>query len=141
MVVIQMKTISRTLFTLNKRGVIEFVFSKLAFLIFGILIVSVFFYFIEVQKQFHNLDKSMRNAEEIINVVGIVQSSPFNISINYNTDFEGILKIKNQSVEFLDGNIVKTSFYLPTNYFDNITVNNCLSIEKNESVVVILNCQ
>ena len=133
---------NRTQFILNKKGAIEFVFSKLAFMIFGILIISALFFFVGVQKDIQGLNKLAQTAKGISTVVSTVSSSPFNTSTEFNLDFEGELKVANQSFElYQNENKIKTSFNIPTNFYENLTVDNCLHIEKQESTTVIESCQ
>jgi len=127
---------------LNKRGVVEFVFSKLAFLIFGIIIISALFYFVNVQKELHNLDKLARSAEGLSNVVGSVMASPYDINVSYRTSFEGELLLNNQSFVLHDGDRrIKTSFPLATNLTGNISLNKCIELIKTENVMEMKQCQ
>lgn len=134
--------ISRMRFTLNKKGSIEFVFSKLAFLIFGIIILSVFFYFIDVQKNIHNLDTLAKKTETIVQTAGMIQSSPFNLGLVYYNDFKINFTISNATLTASDGTrSLTTGFYMPINYNSSFYLDNCAFFSKIGNITVIDKCQ
>jgi hypothetical protein len=134
-------TLARSLFPASKKGVIEFLFSKLAFLIFGIIISGAFFYFLFVQQNMQQLNELARTANSISNVVGMVYASPFNMSMDYNTRISGTLSFANNIFTLSSGNrsINYSLLFIPTSgsYSTNFSFDNCLHIEKRGNNVTI----
>jgi hypothetical protein len=136
-----MKATSHTRFISNKKAVVEFVFSKLAFLIFGIIITATFFYFLGVQKDIQTFDEGVKSAESIVNVVSTVSASPFNVTIKYHTGLDGNLSVANNSIILVENNReIKYSVPLPINDSTSIA-SGCLYISKKANLVVISACQ
>ena len=133
-------TLVRALFPTSKKGVIEFLFSKLAFLIFGIIISGAFFYFLIVQQNMQQLNELARTADSISNVISMVYASPFNTSIDYNTKISGTLSFANNSFVLSSGNrsLSHPLLFIPINgYSANFSFDNCLHIEKRGNNVTV----
>jgi len=134
--------LNHTLFTLSKKGIVSFVFSKLAFLIFGIIISGTFFYFLFIQQNIQQLNELARNADSIANVIDAVSASPFNTSMNYNTKISGALTFENQTfILSVNNKSLTHPLSFPINNSGSIIFDNCLHIEKNGNVVIVLGGQ
>jgi hypothetical protein len=136
-----MKATNHTRFISNKKAVVEFVFSKLAFLIFGIIITATFFYFLGVQKEIQNFDETVKSAESISNVISTVSASPFNLTLVYHTGIKGTMYVTNNSLVLSENDKeLKYSVPLPINDSASIAAE-CISISKKANLTVISTCQ
>ena len=132
---------NRTRFSLDKKGQIEFVFSKFAFLVFGIIITASFFYFMTVQKDMQAVDELARTAEATANIIGAASASPFNFSIQYAPDFNATLHFVNSTFDITSKNRTLTHpVYFPakTNY--TVSMLNCINIART-NITEVLACQ
>lgn len=137
-----LQILSHILFISSKKGVVEFVFSKLAFLIFGIIITGAFFYFLFVQQNIQSLNTQAINAYSIANVIGAVSASPFNLSIDYNTKINGKIAFENQTfILTVNNNSLRHPLYFPVNNSGEINFENCLHIAKSNNITVVSKCQ
>ena len=128
---------NRTRFISSKKGIVGFIFSKLAFLIFGIIISGAFFYFLFIQQNMQELNKLVTDADSIANVIGSASASPFNLSFDYNTKISGTLSFENQSFILTSGKTsLRHALLFPINNTNNLTFDDCLHIEKIKDVVV-----
>ena len=126
---------------LPKKALVTFVFSKLAFLIFGIILTASFFYFLTVQKDIQAFDKVARTSESIIDITAAVSASPFPVNVTYQPDFKGTIAISNSSfVLSSGGKNITTAFLYPLNQSGTLNINSCLQISKTNKTV-IAECQ
>lgn len=84
-------------YSLCKKGVISFIFSKLAFLIFTIGIATAFFYITFIQNEIQKLNMVVITSESIGNIIDMVSSSKFKVWIKYESDLDWEISFKNQS--------------------------------------------
>lgn len=131
--------LNRMKYSLSKRGIVSFLFSKLAFLIFGIIISGAFFYFLFIQQNIQQLNGLASDADSIANVIGAVSASPFNTSINYYIGINGILMFENNNFTIISGNMsISHPLYIQINgYSKNFSFNNCLHIEKYGGLIAV----
>jgi hypothetical protein len=129
--------LNRTRFSLSKKAVISFVFSKLAFLIFGVIITSTFFFVLSIQKDIQSLDKLARTGEAIIDITAAVSASPFNTTVDYTPKFKGNISINNDSF-ILSSNSKNLTlhFYHPINQTAEFDIDSCLRFTKTNSTVI-----
>lgn len=126
--------------TLNKKAVVEFLFSKLAFLIFGIIITGAFFYFLNVQKDIQNFDETVKSVESITNAAGTVYASPFDMSLIYQTNKNGEISSQDNKINLnIKDRLVSYPFYFQvsnSSAFDS----KCINITKTSNKVVLSEC-
>jgi hypothetical protein len=122
---------------LPKKALVTFLFSKLAFLIFGIILTASFFYFLTVQKDIQAFDKMARTSESIIDITATVSASPFPVNVTYEPDFKGNITINNSSFTLSSGGKnLTTAFCYPINQTGTININSCLQISKTNQTVI-----
>ena len=132
----------RCRFALSKKGVVEFVFSKFAFLVFGIIIASSFFYIVSVQKNIEHLDKMARTSDSISSIIAMTSSTPYEVWITYESKLDAKISFQNNSFTiYTDKNLTRTT-YFPINLEDSETgiSISCLNIS-NSNGTVIRACQ
>ncbi len=127
---------------LSKKGIVSFVFSKLAFLIFGIIIAATFFYVISIQHNIQDIDELARTSDSIANVINMISASKFKVWTIYESDSNYNISFENQSFTIFNGKELKRGLLFPINATDsdsNIPIS-CLNIS-NTNGVVIKKCQ
>jgi hypothetical protein len=130
-------------FILSKRGdaLVSFIFSKFAFLVFGIMIMTAFFYIITVQKNIQELDELARTADGIANVIGTVSSSPFNVTVDYETKINCSINLINNSFVLASGGRNLTHpIYFPINTTGPVNFGDCLRISNINNVTGVKAC-
>lgn len=129
---------NRCKFISSKKGVVEFVFSKLAFLVFGIIIASAFFHIISVQKNIENLDKLARTSDSISGIITMVSASPYPVWIIYESELDANVIFNEQNFTiYTNTNLTRTT-YVPINSYSsekNIPVS-CLNISNSNGTVI-----
>ena len=134
-------TKNRMRFSLSKQGQLEFVFSKFAFLVFGIIITASLFYLTTVQKEVQNLDENMRTAESVANIIGVASASPFRFSILYKPDINATLNFSNTSFDITsNGKTLTHPIYFPIQTNSTVHMDNCLNITRT-NVTEVFSCQ
>lgn len=127
-------------FSLDKKGQLEFVFSKFAFLVFGLIITACFFYFIAVQKDVQLTDENARTAEAIANIVGAASASPFQFSILYEPRINATLNFTNTTFDISSQNKILTHpIYFPINTTGIVDVRGCVNITRT-NITEVLEC-
>jgi hypothetical protein len=113
------------------------VFSKLAFLIFGIVITAAFFYFLDVEQDLNQLNQLALTADSVANVIGVVSASPFNTTLEYREDIDAKLLFENQTFQISRENLsLRHPLFFPINTTGEFEVSDCLLIEKQAEVTV-----
>lgn len=127
--------------SLSRRGQLEFVFSKFAFLLFGIIITASFFYFTTIQKEVQDMDENMRTAESVANIIGVASASPFKFSIIYKPDLNATLDFSNTSFNITaNSKTLKHPIYFPIKTNSTVQMDSCLNITRT-NVTEVLSCQ
>ena len=128
-------------FSLSKKGQLEFVFSKLAFLLFGIIITACFFYFVAVQKEVQDIDENARTAEAVANIMGAASASPFRFSILYKPELNATLYFSNTTFNITANSKTLTHpIYFPVYTKGAVSMDSCLNITRT-NVTEVLECQ
>lgn len=126
--------------SLSKKGLISFVFSKFAFLVFGIIITAAFFYFISAQKDMQSFDEVARTGEAVSNVIGMVSASPFRVSLTYEPNMNATLNFTENSFTVDNGKkTIKMPLYFPINTTGIVAMDRCLNITKT-NITEVLEC-
>lgn len=130
---------NRMRYSLNKKGdaLISFVFSKLAFLIFGVIITASFFFLLDIQKEIQGFDKLARTGESISDITAAVSSSPFPVEVTYEPDFTGTLTVNHtKMVVESDNRNVTVPLYYPLNQNKTLEIDSCVKISKTNKTVI-----
>ncbi|MDD5182155.1 MAG: hypothetical protein PHC66_03225 [Candidatus Nanoarchaeia archaeon] len=118
-------------YSLSRKCQIEFIFSKFAFLVFGIIITGSFFYFLAIQKDIQAVDELARTAEAAANVIGMASASPFHFSMLYEPEINATLFFNNSSFDINSNNRTLTHpLYFPIKTNGTVQMNGCINITK-----------
>lgn len=128
---------------LSKKGVISFVFSKLAFLVFAVIITAVFFYVVTIEHNIQSIDKLAKISDGIGNTIDSASASGFKMWTIYKSNTNATINFQNQSFTILsNGKEIKHGLLFPidaTLSESNIPIS-CLNIT-NLNEVAIKKCQ
>jgi hypothetical protein len=137
--VIKPKNQNHTNSSLNRKGAISFLFSKMTLLIFVIGIVISLSYFLSMEKNINKLNKIAKESQSISNVIDSIAATPFNVWVKFNGK-EGMYLIKNKDRFAIS--YKKTELPLATTFPINISKSDakielsCVNISKDDTVVL-----
>ena len=125
-------------YSLYKKGVVTFIFSKLAFLIFVIIISSAFFYVIVIEHDIQNLDKLAKESDSIANTINMVSSSKFKVWTVYKSDLNAKINFGENNFTIYTDKEIKRGllFQINSTGSDNNIPISCLNISNFYGTVI-----
>ena len=140
----QLKKENHSKFSLSKKGVISFVFSKFTLIIFAVLAASALFFVLVIEKDIQKSDSLAKEAEGIANDIDMVSASRFEVWTVYKSESNNTISFGKQNITlYHDLHNITKGLLFPINASvsdKNISVE-CLNISKSTSGTVIKKCQ
>jgi len=129
-------------YSLYKKGAVTFIFSKLAFLVFVIIISSAFFYVVVMTHNIQNLDKLAKESDSIANTINMVSASKFKVWTTYKSSLNARIRFNETNFTIYDDKKIERGllFKINSTGSDNNISISCLNIS-NYYGTVIKKCQ